>query len=119
MAVRPALLKVLYAIQQRVLIKHLAVRHAIQHASISRKHMVIEVSPVKPGDGVRYPLTITMSASANSAQSHIYTKSEITIHDQNSKCGTTVDGESIQGGNKKLTGEEHIIKLGRYQHGLR
>jgi hypothetical protein len=29
------------------------VRHAIQHASISRKHLIIEVSPVKPGDGVR------------------------------------------------------------------
>ncbi|RHZ53742.1 DNA damage response protein RcaA [Aspergillus thermomutatus] len=67
-----------------------------------RKHMVIEVSPVKPGDG-----------------SHIYTKSEITIHDQDSKCGTTVDGEPIQGGNKKLTAEDHIIKLGRYQHALR
>ncbi|KAK9638641.1 hypothetical protein HCH54_009486 [Aspergillus fumigatus] len=64
--------------------------------------MVIEVSPVNPGDG-----------------SHIYTKSGITIHDQNSKCGTTVDGESIKGGSKKLTGDEHIIKLGRYQHALR
>ncbi|EAW10992.1 DNA damage response protein RcaA [Aspergillus clavatus NRRL 1] len=78
------------------------VRHAIQHSSISRKHMVIEVSPVKPGDG-----------------SHIYTKSEITVHDQNSKCGTIVDGESIQGGSRKLSGEEHTIKLGRYQHALR
>ncbi|GAQ05500.1 hypothetical protein ALT_2821 [Aspergillus lentulus] len=83
-------------------IKQDGVRHAIQHSSISRKHMVIEVSPVKPGDG-----------------SHIYTKSEITIHDQNSKCGTTVDGESIKGGYKKLTEDEHIIKLGRYQHALR
>lgn len=30
----------------------LAVRHVIQHNSISRKHMVISVSPVQPGDGV-------------------------------------------------------------------
>lgn len=29
------------------------VRHAVQHSSISRKHMIIEVSPVKPDDCVR------------------------------------------------------------------
>jgi len=29
------------------------VRHVIQDISISRKHLVIEVSSVQPGDGVR------------------------------------------------------------------
>ncbi|KAJ9268296.1 hypothetical protein DTO212C5_5624 [Paecilomyces variotii] len=83
-------------------IKQDGVRHAIQHASISRKHLVIEVSPVKPGDG-----------------SHIHTKSEITVSDQGSKCGTTVDGEQIKGLSKRLSGEEHTIILGRYQNPLR
>ncbi|KAE8363140.1 hypothetical protein BDV27DRAFT_11127 [Aspergillus caelatus] len=78
------------------------VRHAIQHSSISRKHMVIEVSPVKDGDG-----------------SQIYAKSEITVIDQNSKCGTVVDGTQIRGESVNLTGEEHTMKLGRYQHLLR
>ncbi|KAE8387020.1 hypothetical protein BDV23DRAFT_131898 [Aspergillus alliaceus] len=83
-------------------IKQHGAGHAIEHNSISRKHMVIEVSPVKPGDG-----------------SHIYAKSEITVIDQNSKCGTAVDGEQIRGESVSLTGEEHTIKLGKYQHLLR
>lgn len=39
--------------------------------------------------------------------------------DQDSKCGTIVDGEQIKGQTKRLKGEEHEIKLGRYQHALR
>ncbi|KAB8201489.1 hypothetical protein BDV34DRAFT_170411 [Aspergillus parasiticus] len=78
------------------------VRHAIQHSSISRKHMVVEVAPVKDGDG-----------------SQIYAKSEITVIDQSSKCGTAVDGNQIRGESVNLTGDEHTIKLGRYQHLLR
>ncbi|GAD96338.1 DNA damage response protein RcaA [Paecilomyces variotii No. 5] len=83
-------------------IKQDGVRHAIQHASISRKHFVIDVSSVKPGDG-----------------SHIHTRSEITVSDQGSKCGTTVDGEQIKGLSKRLGREEHRIVLGRYQFPLR
>ncbi|KAE8374150.1 DNA damage response protein RcaA [Aspergillus bertholletiae] len=78
------------------------VQHAIQHSSISRKHMVVEVSHVKDGDG-----------------SQIYAKSEIKVIDQSSKCGTEVDGNQIRGESINLTGEEHTIKLGRYQHLLR
>lgn len=36
-------------------VKNEGVRHVIQHNSISRKHMVIAVSPVQPGDGVGAP----------------------------------------------------------------
>lgn len=32
------------------------VRHAVNHNSISRKHMTIEIAAVKPKDGVRLPL---------------------------------------------------------------
>ncbi|KAH8429048.1 DNA damage response protein RcaA [Aspergillus melleus] len=78
------------------------VRHAIANTSISRKHMIIEVAPVKPGDG-----------------SHIYTKSDITVSDENSKCGTTVDGEDIKGRQIQLTQDEHILRLGKYKHDLR
>ncbi|OJJ34498.1 hypothetical protein ASPWEDRAFT_60863 [Aspergillus wentii DTO 134E9] len=84
-------------------IKQDGVRHAIQHNSISRKHMVIEVASVKPGDEARP-----------------YAKSKIFVSDQGSKVGTQVDGEQIESGSKKLlAGEEHTIKLGRYKHDLR
>ncbi|PWY77022.1 DNA damage response protein RcaA [Aspergillus heteromorphus CBS 117.55] len=82
-------------------IKQADVRHAIDHKTISRRHMVIEVSPVKPGDG-----------------SHIYTRSEIAVCDLASKCGTTVDGDPVRE-RRTLTDEEHEIKLGRYEHVLR
>lgn len=39
--------------------------------------------------------------------------------DLNSKKGTLVDGEQIQGGDRVLSGDEHIIQLGRYGHPLR
>ncbi|PLB51617.1 DNA damage response protein RcaA [Aspergillus steynii IBT 23096] len=78
------------------------VRHAISNNSISRKHMIIEVAPVKPGDG-----------------SHIYAKSDITVSDEESKCGTTVDGEDIKGRKIQLTQDEHILRLGKYKHDLR
>ncbi|KAL4892846.1 hypothetical protein BDV59DRAFT_202217 [Aspergillus ambiguus] len=78
------------------------VQHAIEHTSISRKHMIIDVSPVKPGDG-----------------SHIYTKSELVISDQGSKCGTIVDGELLKNDSVRLTEDEHTIKLGKYKSALR
>ncbi|KAJ5096435.1 hypothetical protein NUU61_005791, partial [Penicillium alfredii] len=77
------------------------VRHAIQHTSISRKHMIIEVSPVKPRDGTR-----------------THARSEVSVTDLDSKCGTFVNSEQIQG-QCKLAGDEHSINLGRYQHALR
>ncbi|GAB1211329.1 hypothetical protein ATERTT37_000442 [Aspergillus terreus] len=77
-------------------------QHAINHNSISRKHMVIEVSPVKPGDG-----------------SHIYTKSELILSDQGSKYGTNVDGEVVKGNSVRLTEDEHTIKLGNCKSALR
>ncbi|KAJ5605281.1 hypothetical protein N7510_010435 [Penicillium lagena] len=52
-------------------------------------------------------------------QSQIYTRSEITVTDLDSKCGTFVDGQKFTGASKVLRGEEHEIKLGRYQHTLR
>ncbi|KAL4786540.1 hypothetical protein BJX76DRAFT_103972 [Aspergillus varians] len=78
------------------------VREAIPAQSISRKHLVIEVSPVKAGDG-----------------SKTKAKSEILVRDQGSKFGTIVDGEQIKGDSKKLSSEEHTIYVGKYQHALR
>ncbi|KAL4945583.1 hypothetical protein BDV06DRAFT_21890 [Aspergillus oleicola] len=78
------------------------VREAIPEKTISRKHLVIEVSSVAAGDG-----------------SKIRTRTSVTVSDEGSKFGTVVDGEQIKGNRKTLTGEEHTIKLGKYEHALR
>jgi hypothetical protein len=97
------------------------VRHAIQNASISRKHLVIEVSSVKPGDGVRSstyrPNRVLFKLTVK--KSRLHTKSELTVSDQGTKCGTTVDGEQIKRKSKTLSGNEHTIRLGKYQHAFR
>ncbi|KAJ5970051.1 hypothetical protein N7501_006299 [Penicillium viridicatum] len=78
------------------------VRHAVNHNSISRKHMTIEISPVNPRDG--------LSPRA---------RSDITITDLESKKGTVVDERRIQGECKLEKSDEHVIKLAKYQHTLR
>ncbi|KAJ5496180.1 hypothetical protein N7463_008167 [Penicillium fimorum] len=78
------------------------VRHAVNHNSISRKHMTIEISPVNPRDG--------LSPRA---------RSNITITDLNSKKGTVVDERRIQGECKLEKSDEHVIQLAKYQHTLR
>ncbi|KAI9376446.1 hypothetical protein BJX61DRAFT_538822 [Aspergillus egyptiacus] len=78
------------------------VRHTIDARSISRKHLVIEVSPVKAGNG-----------------SETYTKSEILVTDLKSKVGSIVNGEHIRDKSKRLVGDEHMIQLGHYAHPLR
>ncbi|GAM39993.1 hypothetical protein TCE0_034r11993 [Talaromyces pinophilus] len=83
-------------------IKSEGVRHVIQHQSISRKHLVIEVASVQPGDG-----------------SHVHKKSKLTVTDQGSKCGTTVDGVQIKGSSSVLTEDEHAILLGKYPQALK
>ncbi|KAF3385590.1 hypothetical protein F1880_001761 [Penicillium rolfsii] len=77
------------------------VRHAIPNKSISRKHMLVEVSNVEPRDGTR---------------THARTK--ISIADLGSSRGTVVDGERIQG-KIVLNGDEHSIMLGHYPHAFR
>ncbi|KGO67885.1 hypothetical protein PEX1_064440 [Penicillium expansum] len=78
------------------------VRHAVNHNSISRKHMTIEISPVNPRDG--------LSPRA---------RSSITITDLDSKKGTVVDERRIQGECKLEKSDEHVIQLAKYQHTLR
>ncbi|KAJ5355589.1 hypothetical protein N7517_010198 [Penicillium concentricum] len=78
------------------------VRHAVNHNSISRKHMTIEISPVNPRDG--------LSPRA---------RSNIIITDLDSKKGTVVDERRIQGECKLEKSDEHVIQLAKYQHALR
>ena len=76
--------------------------HTVDHKSISRKHLVIDVAPVKPGDG-----------------SIVHARSQVTLEDFGSKIGTRLDGENFKGDKRILSKDEHVIKLGNYEHVLR
>lgn len=92
----------------------------IAHKTVSRKHLTLSVSAIKPGEG-----------------SSIHTRSEVTVEDGRTKFGTEVDGETllvsdtveenvngkkelveklVHGGVKILKNNEHVIKLGKYEH---
>lgn len=75
----------------------------IDHKSVSRKHLTIEVPQVEADSVAR-----------------IYTKSQIRLKD-GSKIGTTVNGDKFKGEEKVLEGSadkrtDYTIKLGSYEH---
>ncbi|KAG5205264.1 DNA damage response protein RcaA [Trichophyton interdigitale] len=79
------------------------ITHTIDNRTISRKHLIIEVGKVKPGDG-----------------SHIHTRSKLIISDAGSRWGTTLDGTLITGESKELgSRDEYKLSLGRYPSVLR
>ncbi|KAF3480585.1 DNA damage response protein RcaA [Arthroderma uncinatum] len=79
------------------------ITHTIDNRTISRKHLIIEVEKVKPGDG-----------------SHIHTKSKLIVSDAGSRWGTTLDGTLITGESKELgSRNEYKLSLGRYPSVLR
>lgn len=80
-------------------VKREGVRFAIDHKTVSRKHFIIHVDPVKNGDV---------------AQIHARTK--IRIEDQNSKSGTSVNGELIKNSSKELKSEENSVRPGTCPH---
>lgn len=51
------------------------------------------------------------------SQSLVHTRSEITLEDEDTKVGTTVDGEKVRGKGetKVLKNDEHIFKLGSFE----
>ncbi|KAK0516660.1 hypothetical protein JMJ35_001263 [Cladonia borealis] len=70
--------------------------------SVSRQHLTLTVSNVKPGDG-----------------SLVHTRSEITLKDEATKFGTVVDGDKIKGDTRVLRKDEHIFQLGNSKHVFR
>lgn len=71
--------------------------HWIENKTVSRKHFVIKVGSVK-----------------QDASSHLHAKTEIEVID-NSKMGTSVNGEKIKGNTLKLTENVNTIRLGNYE----
>ncbi|KFX89486.1 hypothetical protein V490_06987 [Pseudogymnoascus sp. VKM F-3557] len=71
---------------------------AIANKTISRKHLVVEVDEVKPGDSAR-----------------LHTRSRITLEDLNTKIGTLVNGDQIRGQRRVLEDKDYDIRLGQYE----
>ncbi|KFY18290.1 hypothetical protein V492_00002 [Pseudogymnoascus sp. VKM F-4246] len=71
---------------------------AIANKTISRKHLVVEVDEVKPGDCER-----------------LNSRSRITLEDLNTKIGTLVNNIQIRGQRKVLEDDEYDIRLGQYE----
>ena len=70
----------------------------IDHKSVSRKHLLIEVGTVKAGDC-----------------SKLHTRSEIKVKD-GSKIGTTINGDKFSQETRTLREKEFTIRLGNYEH---
>jgi hypothetical protein len=66
-----------------------------------------------------FPARDNPSALPNPIQAHVHTKSKLTVSDQGSKCGTTIDGVVIKGSSLVLKENEHTLQLGRYPSALR
>ena len=68
----------------------------IDEKSVSRKHLTLSVTAIKPGDGSR-----------------VNSRSDVVLKDEETKFGTEVDGERINGGEKTLKNDEHTFRLGK------
>lgn len=85
--------------------------HAVDHKSISRKHLIIQVLEVQPRDGVRRPFNFARLV-ADTLQTRTHVRTQVRVTDLGSSRGTTVDGEDIKGQERMLDGDEHTIRLG-------
>ena len=104
---------------------------------MSRKHLTLSVSAIKPGEGVSQGNPWVLRANSYTKQSLIHTRSKVTLEDEKTKFGTEVDGETllvsitveeevngrkeyieriVHGGTRVLKNDEHVIKLGKYEH---
>lgn len=70
----------------------------IENKSVSRKHLIIEIGENRTADS-----------------SKLHSRSELKIT-ENSKIGTTLNGELIKSATKILEGKSYTIKLGAYEH---
>lgn len=80
-------------------VKREGVHFAIDHKTVSRKHFVIQVDPVADGDAAR-----------------LHNRSCVHIQDQNSKSGTSVNGELIKNASRELKSPENSVRPGTCPH---
>lgn len=91
--------------------------YLISDRTVSRKHLVVSVETPKPGDGVSL-LQTNILIAADCAESRVHAKSKLTITD-NSKTGTTLDGEKFYKESRVLDKTEHTVKLGSWAQPLK
>src|ERR1700761_4301815 len=78
-------------------VKRDGVQFAIDHKTISRKHFVITVDAVQPGDIAK-----------------VHARSKVSITDLKSKQGTYVDGEHLSNDTRELKGKENFVRPGHF-----
>lgn len=99
----------------RLLTCQLAGGFAIANKTISRKHLVVEVDEVKPGDSVSpWTLLHLPDNISNVPKARLHTRSRITLEDLNTKIGTLVNGDQIRGQRRVLEDNDYDIRLGQY-----
>ncbi|RMD40194.1 hypothetical protein DV735_g4936, partial [Chaetothyriales sp. CBS 134920] len=79
-------------------VKRDGVRFAIEHKTVSRRHLVIEVGEVEDGE-----------------VGQLHARTKVRIIDQNSKSGTTVNGHILKGGDlpsRELDKAENSVRPG-------
>ncbi|SMR50555.1 unnamed protein product [Zymoseptoria tritici ST99CH_1E4] len=69
----------------------------INHKSVSRKHLLLSVANVQPGDATRLNARLTVTAT------------------DASKTGTYINGDKLIGASKTLEGQNYTIKLGSWE----
>lgn len=82
-------------------VKKDGVRFAIDHKTVSRKHFVITVDPVRDQD-----------------VGQVHARTKIIITDEKSKAGTNIDGELIRGSSQELKNPVNSIRPGSCPHEL-
>jgi hypothetical protein len=99
----------------RLLTCQLAGGFAIANKTISRKHLVVEVDEVKPGDSVSLWTLHLPDNISNLPKARLHTRSRITLEDLNTKIGTLVNGDQIRGQRRVLEDKDNDIRLGQYE----
>jgi hypothetical protein len=95
---------------------------SVSSRSISRRHLVIDVSKVGEGDGVRVSTVLMCREhyADNGLQLKLHSRSTITLQDCGTKHGTRLNGEAIKGSEVTLDGrDEHVFYMGQHQHAFR
>lgn len=89
----------------------------IADKSVSRKHLTIEVGIAGPDDCVSADHVKDIIYSDVLIKRNLKSRSKVILNDQNTKVGTTVNGEQIKGKDgHELNSDVNEIRIGRYEH---
>ena len=99
------------------------VTHPVTDKTISRTHLIINIADVNHEDGVcLLPLLSLLPAELTwrCVQLKVLVRTQVTMQDNNTKFGTTVDGNRLKGCSAALgPADVHTFYLGKYKQAFR